>query len=131
MGILQKGLWILVAILRALGAASCSTSTAAPRASHRNAQRIWMVRALLSPQSPPDCEYRAPDDAATLDPEVLARVKLEYERHCYQTGGDEGAEPTAPIAGEGVKFARVPADPASAAIPSLEGNSDPKDREAL
>jgi len=43
-----------------------------------------MVRALLSPQLPPDCEYRAPDDSATLDTEVLARLKLEYEKDCYQ-----------------------------------------------
>jgi hypothetical protein len=84
MVILQKRLWILVAILFALGAAGCSTSAAAPPAPQRNAQRIRMVRALLSPQSPPDCEYRGPDDAATLDPDVLARLKLEYERDCYK-----------------------------------------------
>jgi hypothetical protein len=81
MAILQKGLWILVVILCALGAA---TSAAAPRAAQRDRQRIRMVRALLSPQSPPDCEYRAPDDAAALDLNVLARLKLEYERRCYQ-----------------------------------------------
>jgi hypothetical protein len=84
MASLQKRLWILVAILCVLVAAGCSTSAAAPPASQPNAQRIRMVWALLSPQSPPDCEYRAPDDAATLDPEVLARLKLEYERHCYR-----------------------------------------------
>jgi hypothetical protein len=79
---LQKNLWILVAILCALGAAGCSTFAAA--AARRHAQRIPTVRALLSPQSPPDCEYRAPDEAVTLDKEVLARLRLEYERHCYQ-----------------------------------------------
>jgi hypothetical protein len=78
--ILQKKLWILVAILCAVVAAGYSAAAAA----RRNAQRIPTVRALLSPQSPPDCEYRAAEGAATLDAEVLARLKLEYERHCYQ-----------------------------------------------
>jgi hypothetical protein len=81
MAILQKELWILVATLCALWVAGCSTSAAA---AHRNAQRIRVVRTLLSPQSPPDCEYQAPDNAATLDAEVLARLKLEYEKDCYQ-----------------------------------------------
>jgi hypothetical protein len=82
MTILQKNLCILVAIMCALGAACCSTSAFA--AAQRNAKSIRMVRALLSPQSPPDCEYRAPDDAKVLDAEVLARLKLEYEKQCYQ-----------------------------------------------
>ena len=82
MAIRQRKLWILVAIMSALGAAGCATSAAA--AAHHHAQSIRIIRALLSTQSPPDCEYRAPDEAVTLDKEVLARLRLEYERHCYQ-----------------------------------------------
>jgi hypothetical protein len=93
---LRKGLLIPVAILCALAVAGCSsrfgerdvaphaTSAAAPPAPQRNARRIHIARALLSPQSPPDCEYRAPDDTETLDSDVLARLKLDFERHCYQ-----------------------------------------------
>jgi hypothetical protein len=40
-------------------------------------------RALLAPQRAPDCEFKGPErDAADVD--LLARLKLDYERHCYQ-----------------------------------------------
>jgi hypothetical protein len=40
-------------------------------------------RALLAPQPAPDCEFKGPErDAADAD--LLARLKLDYERHCYQ-----------------------------------------------
>jgi hypothetical protein len=38
---------------------------------------------LLVPQSPPDCVFGRPD-LKTLDPDQWARLKLEYERQCYQ-----------------------------------------------
>ncbi|HEX2363899.1 MAG TPA: hypothetical protein VHJ00_02575 [Bradyrhizobium sp.] len=39
--------------------------------------------ALLAPQSAPDCKFgRAA--LKTLDPDQWARLKLEYERQCYQ-----------------------------------------------
>ena len=40
-------------------------------------------RALLAPQPAPDCEFKGPerDDVAA---DLLARLKLDYERHCYQ-----------------------------------------------
>jgi hypothetical protein len=39
--------------------------------------------ALLAPQSAPDCKFgRA--ELKTLDPEQWARLKVEYERQCYQ-----------------------------------------------
>ena len=31
-----------------------------------------------------DCEYGSHDDTATLDSDVLVRLKLDYERYCYQ-----------------------------------------------
>jgi hypothetical protein len=39
--------------------------------------------ALLAPQSAPDCVFGRPD-LKTLDPEQWARLKVEYERQCYQ-----------------------------------------------
>lgn len=39
--------------------------------------------ALLAPQPPPDCEFKGAGDEA-VDPTTLARLKLEYERRCYQ-----------------------------------------------
>jgi hypothetical protein len=39
--------------------------------------------ALLSPQPEPDCEFRR-SDLKTVDPDEWARLKVEYERLCYQ-----------------------------------------------
>jgi hypothetical protein len=96
MAILQKGLLISVAMLCALAASGCSfrfderdaalraTSAAAPPAPQPNARRIHIARALLIPQPPPDCAYGGPEDTGALDSDVLARLKLDYERYCYQ-----------------------------------------------
>jgi hypothetical protein len=90
----HKGLFTLAAISCALALAGCAshvaerdvaphaTSTAVP-ALQRHAG-IRKLRALLTPRSPPDCEYQATDAATTLDPEILARLKLDYERDCYE-----------------------------------------------
>jgi hypothetical protein len=40
-------------------------------------------RALLAPQPAPDCEFKR-SDLKTVDPEQWARLKLDYERQCYQ-----------------------------------------------
>ena len=40
-------------------------------------------RALLAPQPAPDCAFRR-SDLKTLDPDLWARMKIEYERECYQ-----------------------------------------------
>jgi hypothetical protein len=40
-------------------------------------------RALLAPQPAPDCGF-AWSNLKTLDPDQWARLKLEYERKCYQ-----------------------------------------------
>jgi hypothetical protein len=39
--------------------------------------------ALLSPQPAPDCELKR-SDLKTVDPDEWARLKVEYERQCYQ-----------------------------------------------
>jgi hypothetical protein len=39
--------------------------------------------ALLSPQPAPDCELKR-SDLRTVDPDEWARLKVEYERQCYQ-----------------------------------------------
>jgi hypothetical protein len=39
--------------------------------------------ALLAPQSEPDCVFRRAE-LKTIDPEQWARLKIEYERQCYQ-----------------------------------------------
>jgi hypothetical protein len=40
-------------------------------------------RALLAPQRAPDCEF-AVSDLKTVDPDQWVRLKLDYERQCYQ-----------------------------------------------
>jgi hypothetical protein len=39
--------------------------------------------ALLSPQPTPDCEFKR-SDVKTIDPDEWARLKVEYERQCFQ-----------------------------------------------
>jgi len=61
--------------------------TPAPRgrAEHRDAQaRIRKLDpALLAPQPAPNCEYQR-SDLKTVDPDAWARLKAEYELHCYR-----------------------------------------------
>jgi hypothetical protein len=40
-------------------------------------------RALLRPQPAPDCELKG-SDLKTVDPDQWARLKLDFERQCYQ-----------------------------------------------
>lgn len=40
-------------------------------------------RALLAPQRAPDCEFKNPE-LETADPNLWARLKLDYERQCYR-----------------------------------------------
>lgn len=64
-------------------AAPAQRQAAAP--AHRQAEpRIRRIkRALLAPQPAPDCEFRGADQE-TVDPEIWARLKLDYERRCYR-----------------------------------------------
>jgi hypothetical protein len=41
------------------------------------------LRAMLAPPAAPDCEFKG-SDADAVDADLFARLKLDYERHCYQ-----------------------------------------------
>ena len=56
---------------------------------HSEARRhpdLWICRpdaALLVPQPAPDCEFKGAD-SKVVDPDEMARLKIEYERQCYR-----------------------------------------------
>jgi hypothetical protein len=55
-----------------------------PRQRQSTARRVrWPEAALLSPQQGPDCEFRGANTEA-MDAGELARLKIEYERQCFQ-----------------------------------------------
>jgi hypothetical protein len=56
---------------------------AAPAEVHSQVRIHRPSRALLAPQPAPDCELKA-SDLKTVDPDQWARLKLDYERQCYQ-----------------------------------------------
>jgi hypothetical protein len=79
---------------RELGSAVHETRAPSPRAvarPRRFAESIRYVepkirrpdQALLSPQPAPDCEFKQ-SDLKTVDPDEWTRLKVEYERQCYQ-----------------------------------------------
>jgi hypothetical protein len=41
-------------------------------------------RALLAPQPAPDCGLRESKNSKSVDPDQLARLKLDYELQCYK-----------------------------------------------
>jgi hypothetical protein len=56
----------------------------AARARHHSQKRVRPVDlALLAPQPAPDCKFDQPV-SRTVDPDQLERLKLDYERQCYQ-----------------------------------------------
>jgi hypothetical protein len=52
-------------------------------AAHPEARICQPDRALLSPPSAPDCQFRR-SDLKTVDPDGWTRLKVEYERQCYR-----------------------------------------------
>jgi hypothetical protein len=58
-------------------------AAAAPAEVHAQPRIHRPNRALLTPQPAPDCELKA-SDLKTVDPDQWARLKLDYERRCYQ-----------------------------------------------
>ena len=60
-----------------------STGNYSERRRYANARRYRPDAALLSPQPAPDCEFRGANVEA-MDATELARLKIEYERRCYQ-----------------------------------------------
>jgi len=64
--------------------ASRSRVQIAARVRHYNQKRPRPVDlALLAPQPAPDCNFDEPV-AKTVDQDQWARLKLDYERQCYQ-----------------------------------------------
>jgi hypothetical protein len=78
----------LAAVLGVLAVSGCAQNST-PDPLQANSQMQTETRicrpdpALLVPQSAPDCVFRRPE-LKTLDPEQWARLKIEYERQCYQ-----------------------------------------------
>jgi hypothetical protein len=80
--------WLPMALALALaGCAQASppepNSAASTPQARAEAQICRPAAALLSPQSPPDCAFRR-GDLKTADPDLWAKMKIEYERQCYQ-----------------------------------------------
>jgi hypothetical protein len=69
--------------------AGCSTALVQPKAetsagppTHRYVP-ARKLRALLAPQTPPNCDYMGPENEG-LDADLWAQIKLDYEKQCYQ-----------------------------------------------
>ena len=85
----------LSAILWALALSGCAshsvqrdlkaypTHADAPPHRHPEPRARQAERVLLAPQPAPNCEYRG-SDLDTVDPDLWARLKLDFERRCYQ-----------------------------------------------
>ena len=69
--------------LAACTAASAPATVDSAQGEAPQPQMCPVDRALLAPQPPPDCEF-GHGELKTLDPDQWARLKLEYERKCYQ-----------------------------------------------
>jgi hypothetical protein len=68
----------------ALTIAGCSSnSTQYKSAAYHTASPHLRSGAQVVPQLAPDCELRVPEPNA-VDAELWGRLKLDYERHCYQ-----------------------------------------------
>ena len=92
---LASRLLTLCAISCAMAVAGCASNSAqrevkadpapaaAPAEVHSQLRIHRPNRALLTPQPAPDCELKA-SDLKTVDPDQWARLKLDYERQCYQ-----------------------------------------------
>ena len=57
---------------------SATASVAYPQSGTHRSHRV-----LLASRSPPNCELAGPEPD-TIDAELWARMKLDYERHCYK-----------------------------------------------
>ena len=81
-----RGLPIALAfVLAGCAQASSPDTSPAPTAAQAHAEtRLCRPDAvLLAPQSAPDCVFRR-GDLKTADPDLWAKMKVEYERQCYQ-----------------------------------------------
>jgi hypothetical protein len=75
-------------IMLAFALAGCAQASAPEPVTtpqvHAEARICRPDAALLAPQSAPDCVFRR-GDLKTADPDLWAKMKVEYERQCYQT----------------------------------------------
>jgi hypothetical protein len=73
----------IVAFLALTGCAQSSAPEPIQNASTEDMLACKPEPALLVPQSAPDCVFRRAE-LKTIDPDQWARLKIEYERQCYQ-----------------------------------------------
>lgn len=82
----RRGVPVAIAFVLA-GCAQASPSEPAPAATapqaHAEARICRPEAALLLPQPSPDCVFRR-GDLKTADPDLWAKLKIEYERQCYE-----------------------------------------------
>ena len=79
--------------------------------------------ALLAPQPTPDCEFKRADIKA-MDPDEWARLKVEYERQCYQDAEKAARDRLSQLQASGVcEIERIPA---TAARSTTNAHSRPK-----
>jgi hypothetical protein len=77
------------ATLSALALSGCA-SNSAQRDSGSEPHRYSELRirrpdrVLLAPQPAPDCGLRESENSKSVDPDQLARLKLDYELQCYK-----------------------------------------------
>ena len=70
--------------LLALTVAGCSSNSLQQESrAHHTASPRLRAGAQVAPQPAPHCELAVPA-SNTVDAELWARLKLDYERHCYQ-----------------------------------------------
>jgi hypothetical protein len=67
----------------AQGASEAPAPAPSTPQAHAEAQLCRPEAGLLSPQPPPDCVFRR-GDLKTADPDLWAKLKIEYERQCYE-----------------------------------------------
>jgi len=83
---LAAALPVLASLAACAPAPSPETAQASPASARAETQETRICRpdpALLAAQSAPDCKFGRPE-LKTLDPDQWARLKVEYERQCYQ-----------------------------------------------
>jgi hypothetical protein len=90
---LVRKLIALSALSCAMALAGCAAQSPAPElqasvqpaADRQPEPRVHRPsRALLAPQRAPDCAFREASDLKPVDPDQWERLKLAYERQCYQ-----------------------------------------------
>jgi hypothetical protein len=80
---LARKLLVPTAVSCTLVVAGCASHSVWPEPKLVSSEPSAPEHRRFGPQPAPDCELKRPErDAADAD--LLARLKLDYERHCYQ-----------------------------------------------